>query len=275
MTVKPRSPLGPRQEVEPDPWNAWRNATPARIALGRAGVATPMAEALRFGCAHAMARDAIHTPLDGVLLAQQLREDGWEVLHAASQAEDRATYLRRPDLGRRLRAAGAAALREHAERTTGSRPQLAIVAGDGLSSLATQRHTRPFLEALRRNLPDGMVLSPVVVATQARVAIADEIGHLLNAEMVLVLIGERPGLSSPDSLGLYLTHAPRPGRSDAERNCVSNVRSAGLSYEAAAFKISWLVRRAKRLGLTGVALKDESDREVLDGPDLYPLGDSG
>jgi ethanolamine ammonia-lyase small subunit len=252
-------------DVAPDPWSPWRNATPARIALGRTGLATPMAEGLRFGWAHALARDAIHAPLDAAALAQELRDDGWGVLNAAaSQAGDRTTYLRRPDLGRRLVEAGAKVLRSYAAASNVPRPGLAIVAGDGLSSLAVQRHVPPFLRALRTHLASDVTVSPIVIVTQARVAIADEIGQLLGAGMALIMIGERPGLSSPDSLGLYLTLGPRVGRHDAERNCISNVRPEGLAYDTAAFKLAWLVRRATRLGLTGVGLKDESDLEILD-----------
>ena len=249
--------------IAPDPWDRWRNATPARIALGRTGVASPMAENLRFGWAHALARDAIHAPLNVPVLEHALREDGWGVLNAGtSQAGDRTTYLRRPDLGRRLGEVGAEALQAHAAAANYQRPSLAIVAGDGLSSLAVQRHVRPFLHMLRAHLADDVAVSPIVIVTQARVAVADEIGQLLGAEMALIMIGERPGLSSPDSLGLYLTLGPRVGRSDAERNCISNVRPEGLAYDTAAFKLAWLVRRATRLGLTGVGLKDESDLEI-------------
>ncbi len=242
------------------PWQNWRQATPARIALGRAGVAIPTDEGLRFGWAHAMARDAIHAPLDAEGLEQALREAGHTVLRARSRADDRATYLRRPDLGRQLHPEDALALQAHAAQA-GARPSLCVVVGDGLSSLAVQRHAVPLLQALAPLLPAGATLAPVVVVQQARVAVADEVGELLGAAMSAMLIGERPGLSSPDSLGIYLTHAPRRGRSDAERNCISNVRAEGLSYAAAAFKLAWLMRQGARLGATGVALKDDSDAE--------------
>jgi len=246
--------------VTPMPWQDWRQATPARIALGRAGVALPTDEALRFGWAHAMARDAIHAPLDTEALADALRGAGHEVLQARSRAEDRTTYLRRPDLGRQLHPEDAMALQARAAQA-GVRPTLCVVVGDGLSSLAVQRHAVPLLRALTPLLPPETTLAPVVVVRQARVAVADEVGELLGAAMSAMLIGERPGLSSPDSLGIYLTHAPRRGRSDAERNCISNVRAEGLSHAAAAFKLAWLMRQAGRLGATGVALKDDSDAE--------------
>ena len=243
------------------PWQGWRQATPARIALGRAGVAIPTDEALRFGWAHAMARDAIHAPLDAEALADALRNAGHAVLQARSRADDRATYLRRPDLGRQLHPEDALALQTQAAQAAGPKPTLCVVVGDGLSSLAVQRHAVPLLQALAPLLPADATVAPVVIVRQARVAVADEVGELLGASLCAMLIGVRPGLSSPDSLGIYLTHAPRRGRSDAERNCISNVRAEGLSYASAAFKLAWLMRQAQRLGATGVALKDDSDAE--------------
>ncbi len=181
---------------------------------------------------------------------------GWDVARARSRAADRTEYLRRPDLGRQLDAR-----RRHAPaRATGAAGcDVCVVVGDGLSSLAAARHTVPLLAALRSHLPPDTSSAPVVIATQARVALADEMGELFGAALSVMLIGERPGLSSPDSLGIYLTHSPRRGRHDAERNCISNVRPEGLAYEVAAFKLAWLMREALRRGLTGVGLKDESD----------------
>ncbi|MEJ8856742.1 ethanolamine ammonia-lyase subunit EutC [Variovorax robiniae] len=247
------------------PWAAWRAATPARLALGRAGNGMPTDETLRFGWAHAMARDAIHAPLDVEALERDLAADAWTTTRARSQAGDRTTYLRRPDLGRRLDADEAS----HLRATLGERPSngcdVCLVVGDGLSSLAVARHAAPLLAALRPHLPSTLRLSPVVIATQARVALADDLGELFGARLSVMLIGERPGLSSPDSLGIYLTHAPRHGRHDAERNCISNVRPEGLAYASAAFKLSWLMREALSRGLSGVGLKDESDHATLRG----------
>jgi len=258
---KPPMPCSPAA----DPWQAWRSATPARIALGRAGVATPTGEALRFAWAHACARDAVQAPLDVQALQAALQADGWPVLQAgASQAGDRSTYLRRPDLGRRLGPAGVQQLQGLAPAPQGGAPRLALIVADGLSSLAVQRHVPPLLRALRGHLPADLSVSPIVIVTQARVAIGDEIGQLLGADLALIMIGERPGLSSPDSLGLYLTFGPRVGRHDAERNCISNVRPEGLACDAAAFKAAWLMRHALRLGLTGVALKDDSDLDLIE-----------
>jgi ethanolamine ammonia-lyase small subunit len=241
-----------------DPWSLWRRFTSARIGLGRVGNALPTAEVLRFGLAHALARDAIHTPLDVVELTAELNAQGWPTLLVKSRAPDRETYLRRPDLGRRLDADD----RLRLDGMRGEGCDLALVIGDGLSSAAVARHAVPLLTALHPLLPANWRIAPVVIATQARVALADEVGEALGARMVAILIGERPGLSSPDSLGIYLTWAPRVGRSDAERNCISNVRPEGLPYGAAAYRLNWLMQQASTLGLTGVELKDESDNTL-------------
>jgi ethanolamine ammonia-lyase small subunit len=255
--------------VPPDPWAALRRHTPARIGLGRSGVALPTAEVLRFAAAHAQARDAVHVPLDVPALSARLADDGWTSLTVASQAADRDTYLRRPDLGRCLASEDAARL----QALGAGEVDLAVVLGDGLSAQAVPLHAPPLLAALRGALEgDGLRWAPLVIATQARVALADEIGAALQARVVLILLGERPGLSSPDSLGAYLTHAPAVGRSDAERNCVSNIRPAGLAPAAAAARIAWLLREALRRRTSGVALKDESTTPLLDTPPPTPAG---
>ncbi len=251
----------------PDRWHALRRLTPARIALGRSGPALPTAEVLRFGLAHAQARDAVNFALDVAALQDALRtcHDGSLVVH--SRAPDRAAYLLRPDLGRRLDDASAALLAEAVAPASGAStpPDVAFVLADGLSALAVQRHAPALLDALVPRLPADWILAPIVIAEQARVALGDEIGEILGARLVAVLIGERPGLSSPDSLGVYLTWAPQRGCSDAERNCVSNIRPEGLGYAAAGTRITWLMGEARRLQRTGVELKDRSDlREVTD-----------
>lgn len=246
--------------VTQNPLDPWRAATPARIALGRAGAGMPTNAVLRFGWAHAMARDAIHAALDVQALADSLNAQGWETEQVHSRAGDRAYYLRRPDLGRQLAPEDSARLRSLA----GTPKDLCIVIGDGLSSMAIERHAAPLLAELRPKLPPALSLTPVVIATQARVALADEIAEDLGARLSIILIGERPGLSSPDSLGVYITHAPRRGRHDAERNCISNIRPKGLGYAAAAFKLAWLIRESLRRGLTGVGLKDESHLALVD-----------
>ena len=243
----------------PDPWDDLRAHTAARLALGRTGTALPTRALLDFGLAHAQARDAVHLPLDAPALAGQLEGLGCTTLQVASAAPDRATYLLRPDLGRRLGDADVQQLRESPQVGC----DLLLVVADGLSALAIERNAVPLVQAIVQGIPDGWRIGPVVVATQARVAMGDEVGALLGARMVAVLIGERPGLSSPDSLGIYLTWHPQVGRSDAERNCISNVRSEGLAPNAAAARLWWLCVEARRLGLTGIGLKDRSDAPVL------------
>lgn len=245
----------------PDPWLALRRHTGARIALGRSGDSLPTQALLDFGLAHALARDAVHLPLDGAALAAALAAAGLPQVAVHSRAADRATYLRRPDLGRQLSPASQTALENIATKTA---PDLAFVIADGLSSLAVARHALPLLQASLARLP-GWTVAPVVIAEQARVALGDAIGAALHAGTVVVLIGERPGLSSPDSLGIYLTHRPRPGLSDADRNCISNIRPAGLPYELAAGKLAHLLDGARRLGRSGIALKDDSGPAALPG----------
>lgn len=247
----------------PDPWDDLRAYTAARLALGRAGSSMPTAELLRFGFAHAQARDAVHVQLDTQALADALTADGLPTLQVHSAAVDRASYLLRPDLGRRLDDASAQALREAAGPSPATGCDLLLVIGDGLSSLAVERNAHAMVTAIRAGMPAGWSLGPVVIAQQARVALADEAGALLGARLVAMLIGERPGLSSPDSLGLYLTWKPAIGRHDAERNCISNIRPEGLSPQAAAGRFWWLAQEARRLQLTGVQLKDRSDAVVI------------
>ena len=238
------------------PWPDLRRFTDARIGLGRAGAAIPIAEVLSFAMAHAQARDAVTTPIEWAPIEAALARLGLTTCRVGSAAADRDTYLRRPDLGRRLSSEARQDLAALARGT----PDLLIVIADGLSSTGVAANAVALVAALlplaQRN---GWSLGPVVLASQGRVALGDDAGEILGARAVLMLIGERPGLSSPDSLGAYLTFAPRTGRKDGERNCVSNIRSGGLSANEAAFKIDWLLREAFRRGLTGVALKDESN----------------
>ena len=233
-----------------DPWQDLRSHTAARIGLGRVGASMPTAELLRFGLAHAQARDAVHSVLDAAVLAQALRAAGFRTMEVKSMAPDRQTYLLRPDLGRRIDPESRLLL-EQAPRV-----DIALVIADGLSAQAATRHALPVAMLLRDAL--GGWPAPVVIAQQGRVALGDDIGAALGARLAIVMLGERPGLSSPDSLGIYLTWGPRPGRMDSERNCISNVRPEGLSYEAAAHKLHYLVRQSLLRQLSGVALKDES-----------------
>ena len=221
----------------------------ARVGLERSGNALATREVLAFQLAHAMARDAVHHPFDAGALLLECQTRAWPVLVAHSAAGDRAEYLRRPDLGRRL--AKGAILEADGDR------DLAIVIADGLSALAVHRHAIPLLEGLIPLFDEGAwTRTPIVIVQQGRVAIGDEIGHRLRASMALMLIGERPGLSSPDSLGAYLTWNPVHGRTDAERNCISNIRPEGLRYENAAHRIFTLLNEARRRKLTGVRLKE-------------------
>jgi ethanolamine ammonia-lyase small subunit len=231
-----------------------RAATPARIFLPRAGVALATQANLQFQLDHAEARDAVHERLDVETLVEALRSRGLEVLRLASAARDRRTYLLRPDLGRELDEASRARLAPLAGDY-----DIVFVVADGLSARAISSHAIALLDdALPAFQQGSWKLAPVVVVEQGRVAIGDEIGEILGARLVVVLIGERPGLSSPDSLGVYLTFAPHVGRADAERNCLSNIRSQGMSYSEAAQRMSYLCGEARRRKRTGVELKDET-----------------
>ncbi len=237
-----------------DPWRDLRAFTAARIALGRAGGSVPTGPLLDFRLAHARARDAVLAPFDAENLAADLREVFPEVVVAASEAQDRAEYLQRPDRGRRLD--------ETSRETLGAlakNPDLVIVVSDGLSTLAAMVQTAPLLRLLLPLLlDDGWTLGPIVVVRHGRVAVQDEVGGLLGAKLSLMLLGERPGLGSPDSLGAYFTHSPTPGLTDASRNCVSNIRPEGLPLEPAARKLHALLTSSRRLGLSGVQLKDDT-----------------
>ena len=251
--------------VDPqNPWLELRRLTPARIALGRTGTSLPTRAQLDFQYAHAQARDAVHLPFDHAGLSAQLTERQRENLVLHSAAVDRNSYLQRPDLGRKLSDQSAQTLREYAQAHPGG-VDLVIVVADGLSSLAVHRHTLPFLTRLEEQMSaDQWSTAPVVLVEQGRVAIGDEIGQLLGARMVVMLIGERPGLSSPDSLGLYFTYNPKVGLTDAYRNCISNVRLEGLSYGMAAHRLLYLMREACRRQLSGVNLKDEAQVQTLE-----------
>jgi ethanolamine ammonia-lyase small subunit len=243
-----------------------RRLTPARIALGRTGDSLPTRALLDFGLAHAMARDAVHTPLDTASLEDQLHQAGLRSFRVHSAAPDRATYLSRPDLGRKLDEASRERLAAFQSPT---RPELLFVIADGLSALAPLRYAVPVIQATLAML-ESWQTGPVIVAEEARVALGDEIGQLLGAEIVVMLIGERPGLSSPASLGIYLTYSPKPGRTDAERNCISNVRNEGTSVEAAARTLHHLLVQSRQLRLSGVALKDDSEPAELPGSASSP-----
>ena len=237
-----------------------RELTPARVGLGRSGASMPTDALLAFTLDHARARDAVHAVFDAKHLTEGLVSLGLEVSEVVSQARSRGDYLRRPDLGRMLDADSRRAL----ETRGGGASETVVVIGDGLSPAAVNTHAVELVRHLAPRLAETATrIGHVVVASGARVALGDEIGAVLGARMVVMLIGERPGLSAPDSLGAYLTFAPRLGLTDEKRNCVSNIHNAGLSYDEAAFKIAWLVREGIARQVTGVALKDESGTALI------------
>lgn len=236
-----------------DPWHALRALTAARIALGRSGASLPTAAELELRLARARARDAVCRALDVDAVAAAFARIPLRPVRAHSAARDRGEYLRRPDLGRRLDEGSREALAELAR--AGAAADVVFVVADGLSAPAVEHHAAPLLALLAPPLlASGWTLAPVVLVEQGRVAVGDDVGETLGAGMSVVLIGERPGLSAPHSLGVYLTHAPRRGRTDAERNCVSNIRPDGLDYPAAARVVEQLMREARRRGRSGIAL---------------------
>jgi ethanolamine ammonia-lyase small subunit len=241
------------------PLHDLRQLTPARVGLGRAGASLPTDASLAFMLDHARARDAVHAGFDAAAIAGGLGDLGLEVSQVSSCAGDRKDYLRRPDLGRKLDQASRDRL---ASRDPGP-CRLAIVIGDGLSPSAVNAHALELVRCLMPRLAqDGIKVDQAVVASGARVALGDEIGAMLGARMIVMLIGERPGLSAPDSLGAYLTFAPQIGLTDAQRNCVSNIHASGLGYGEAASRIAWLVREGLIREISGVALKDESGGQI-------------
>lgn len=252
-----------------DPWFFLAGRTPARIARGRAGVSLPTREVLAFDLAHALARDAVHARVDRAKLADDIAALGLTTVQVESQAGDRRMFLREPDAGRRLSDASVARL---AKAATGA-CDLAIMIGDGLSAAAVDAHAAALMAAFVPHAKRlALTLAPVVLAEGARVALGDVVGAALGARLAIVMIGERPGLSAADSLGIYLTYDPQAGRNDAERNCISNIRPDGLPPVMAAAKLAWLVDAALGRGLTGVALKDESDALL---PGASPVAELG
>ncbi|BAV06361.1 Ethanolamine ammonia-lyase light chain [Filimonas lacunae] len=243
------------QPIWEDAWTALRAYTNARIALGRTGTAIPLKENLSFRLAHAHARDAVYAALDIENLKEALDVLSLPVVELQSQAMQRQQYLQRPDLGRKLSADSVGSLQQQAN----SPAHIAIILADGLSALAVQAHASKLLQQLVPLLQaSGFSFTSIAIVQQARVAIGDETAALLQAQLSLMLIGERPGLSSADSLGAYITFAPRPGLTDESRNCVSNIRPEGLPYQQAAFRIHYLIQQAFALQLSGVQLKDDS-----------------
>ncbi len=243
-------------------WVNLRSLTAARIGLKRTGASLATGPLLDFKLAHARARDAVRAPLDEARLIADIAALGLPVLAVASAAEDRQRYLMRPDLGRRLAPGAQAALASH-----GSGFDVVFVVADGLSARAVQTHAKPVLtDVLRRLRVEGWRIAPLVIARHGRVAIGDEIATVLRADCVVVLIGERPGLTAPDSMGAYLTWQPCSRTTDADRNCVSNIRPEGIGYGDAAFKLAYMLRLMRARRLSGVQLKDDSDGLLIGAP---------
>lgn len=242
-----------------DPWSDLRRHTPARIALGRTGSSLPTSELLAFAADHAAARDAVYSEWDLPALIDSLAGIGLPILSLQSRAADRATYLKNPDLGRRLDDSSAAAVSAAAS----SGVQVSLIIGDGLSAVAGQRHAAPVVSQLIPRLQAlDLSVAPICVVRQARVAIQDQIGSLLKAKLSVILIGERPGLGAVDGLGAYLVHEPAIGKSDAQRNCISNIRTGALAPSAAAEALAWLIEQSLIRRLSGVDLKDDRHPSV-------------
>lgn len=264
-----------KQNVVENPWAALREYTDARIGLGRAGVSIPTSHSLAFQLAHAQAQDAVHLPLDVETVIEQLENANLSLnqelgiftpilLH--SQAINRTTYLQRPDLGRRLDKKSIETLKK-VNTLKDEEYDLSIVVVDGLSSLAIKENAAIFIKKLVEELnsdKEFWTLAPITIIQQGRVAIGDEVGEILNSKTTIVLIGERPGLSSPDSMGLYLTYNPKVGLTDESRNCISNIRIEGLSYEEGIKKAMYLLKESRRLELSGVNLKDRTTNNIIE-----------
>ncbi len=254
-------------DAQDDYWLSMRWFTSARIGIGRSGCAIPTNAVLDFQLAFARARDAVHAPLDGTGLALAMAPA--HCLHVRSRAQDRASYLLRPDQGRLLSDDSAALV---AESRVDAGFDLVFILADGLSAGATERYAPAVIDHCRAGLAH-VSIAPPVIATQARVALGDHVGELLNARMAVILIGERPGLTAAESLGIYLTWHPRVGTLDSARNCISNVHDGGLRVRPAADMTVWLIREAMRLRLTGVGLKENSGQGALAAPTV-PAGET-
>lgn len=247
-----------KHQPSSDPWKDLQQHTNARIALGRSGGSMTTATWLQFKLAHAQARDAVHCEFHAQTLAKQLQAQQEKTLSLSSMVSNRAQYLQRPDLGRQLDKASCAVLK--AESAT---CDIAFIVTDGLSATAVHAHAVAVLNLLLPKLrQQNWTIAPIAITHYGRVAIQDEIGQLLDAKLAVILIGERPGLSSPDSLGAYLVYHPEVCKNDADRNCISNIRPTGLNYEKAADTLNYLITRSLQLRLSGIELKD--DRNLLE-----------
>jgi ethanolamine ammonia-lyase small subunit len=244
--------------MEEDYWYELRKFTHARVAIGRAGNAIPTSEVLKLRIAHATARDAVKSEINIDFLRDKLFQLGLNVQHVKSQAADRLDYIRYPNKGRLLHEHS----RQKLELLQADKIDLCIIFADGLSADAVNIHAIPFLGLLLKDLKHWSI-APVILAEQGRVGLSDPIGEALKARISLILLGERPGLSAPASLGAYITYMPQSGNTDEKRNCVSNIQPAGLSYERAVAKISYLLHEMRSQQLSGVKLKDNQQNNFL------------
>lgn len=252
------------QNVREDAWEKLKQFTDARIALGRTGCSIPTHAMLEFQLAHAQARDAVYQQLNVEQLAEQLKLIGLESQFVTSQAEDKKEYLKRPDLGRLLNQESVAKLKEYQIQQT-DHYDVCIVVGDGLSALAIEENAFKMIEALKSEITKlDLKLAPIVIASGSRVALGDQVAEILNCKMLIMMIGERPGLSSPDSMGIYYTYAAKTGSLDSQRNCISNIRPAGLSVYIATQRLVSLMTKSNTLGYSGVNLKDEHEVPILE-----------
>ena len=248
------------QTIKEDPWTSLRSYTAARIALGRTGVSIPLKENLQFRLAHAYARDAVFASLNTETLLEEFSNHKWESILLNSQCPSRNEYLQRPDKGRKLDEASI----NKVKQLNTSEYDIAIVVADGLSAIAINEHLLPLLSLIVPLLTARFSIAPIAIVQQGRVAIADEIASLLNAKLSIILIGERPGLTSPNSMGAYITYNPKIGLTDERRNCISNIRQEGLPYPAAADKITYLINQSLRLQISGVELKEDKGNTTHD-----------
>ncbi|MBA4197990.1 MAG: ethanolamine ammonia-lyase [Chitinophaga sp.] len=258
-----------KEHITVHEWQSLKAFTAARIALGRTGVAIPLKEVLNFKMAHAFARDAVHTLLDEEKLIHDLQVFQLPVFNLQSKAIDRNEYLQRPDWGRILNEQSFIEIQQ-----AKGNYDIAFVIADGLSATAINKHAVPILQLIIPQLQQQLKIAPLIIAQQARVGIGDEIGYLINTKLIVVLIGERPGLSSFDSMGAYITYAPTIGLTDESRNCISNIRPEGLTYDMAAQKMIYLIQQSLQLKLSGVELKDESSTDNIKHPESLNFQDA-
>ncbi|MCE7056376.1 ethanolamine ammonia-lyase subunit EutC [Algoriphagus sp. AGSA1] len=241
-----------------NPWEKLKDFTDARIALGRTGGSLKTQELLQFRKDHALAKDAVWASLDTNSLESAIQDLKLPSITLTSQAENRETYIKRPDLGRKLSKESITLIKSSKSEATA----ISIILADGLSANAIPLHAIPFLQEFLPRI-NRHSLAPISIVKQGRVAISDEIGELFSSKISIILIGERPGLSSPYSMGIYLTYNPKAGNTDEKRNCISNIRTGGLPYAYAAEKLAFLCSEALRLKLSGVLLKDTFDHHLL------------